>query len=44
VHAEIAPILRAPGVQRYVAGAELASGMLLNPIVPEDAADRLRRA
>lgn len=44
LHLEVAPILRAPGVQRYVAGAELGAGMLINPIAPEDAAARLRDA
>jgi UDPglucose--hexose-1-phosphate uridylyltransferase len=44
LHAEIAPILRAPGVQRYVAGGELGTGMMINPVVPEDAAARLRDA
>jgi UDPglucose--hexose-1-phosphate uridylyltransferase len=44
VHAEISPLLRAPGVQRYVAGAELGSGMLINPVVPEEAAAALRDA
>jgi UDPglucose--hexose-1-phosphate uridylyltransferase len=42
VHAEIAPILRGPGQPRYVAGAELASGMLINEIAPEQAAAELR--
>jgi UDPglucose--hexose-1-phosphate uridylyltransferase len=44
VHAEVAPILRAPGVQRFVAGGELGTGMMINPVVPEDAAARLRDA
>jgi UDPglucose--hexose-1-phosphate uridylyltransferase len=44
LHVEIAPILRAPGVQRYVAGGELGTGMMINPVVPEDAAARLREA
>lgn len=43
-HFEIAPVLRARGVQRFVAAAELASGMYVNPVTPEDAAERLRRA
>jgi UDPglucose--hexose-1-phosphate uridylyltransferase len=42
LHLEIAPILRAPGVQRFVAGGELGTGMMINPVVPEDAAARLR--
>ena len=44
VHAHVAPPLRAPGVQRYVASAELGSGMLSNPVVPEAAAQALRDA
>ena len=44
VHAHIAPPLRAPGVQRYVASGELGSGTLANPVVPEDAARALRDA
>jgi len=44
VHAHVAPPLRAPGVQRYVASGELGSGTLSNPVVPEDAAAALRNA
>jgi len=42
LHVEIAGPQRAPGILRYVAGAELGSGAYLNPVVPEDAAARLR--
>jgi len=42
MHVEIVGPHRSPGVMRYVAGAELASGEFLNPVVPEDAAARLR--
>ena len=42
VHVHVAPVLRAPRVQRYVAGAELGGGILFNPVAPEDAAARLR--
>jgi UDPglucose--hexose-1-phosphate uridylyltransferase len=42
MHVEIAGPHRAPGVMRYVAGAELGSGAYLNPVVPEEAAERLR--
>jgi UDPglucose--hexose-1-phosphate uridylyltransferase len=42
VHLHIAPILRAPGVARFIAGAELGSGMLINSVAPEDAAAALR--
>jgi len=44
LHAHIAPPLRAPGVQRYVASGELGSGTLSNPVVPESAAAALRHA
>jgi UDPglucose--hexose-1-phosphate uridylyltransferase len=44
VHAHVAPPLRAPGVQRYVASGELGSGTLSNPVVPEAAAAELRAA
>jgi len=44
VHAHVAPPLRAPGVQRYVASGEVGSGTLSNPVVPEDAARALRDA
>lgn len=42
VHVEIAPLLRQPDVQRYVAAGELGSGMYFNPLLPEDAAAALR--
>jgi UDPglucose--hexose-1-phosphate uridylyltransferase len=42
MHVEIAGPQRAPGVLRYVAGAELGSGSYLNPGPPEDAAANLR--
>ena len=42
MHVEIAGPNRSAGVQRYVAAAELGSGVYLNPVVPEEAADRLR--
>ncbi|HWJ64523.1 MAG TPA: DUF4931 domain-containing protein [Acidimicrobiales bacterium] len=44
MHVEIAGPHRAPGVMRYVAGAELGSGAYLNPVAPEDAAANLRSA
>jgi UDPglucose--hexose-1-phosphate uridylyltransferase len=44
LHVEIAGPGRAPGVLRYVAGAELGSGAYLNPVAPEDAAAGLRAA
>ncbi|HET9728329.1 MAG TPA: galactose-1-phosphate uridylyltransferase [Acidimicrobiia bacterium] len=42
VHAHTAPPLRAKGVPRYVASAELGSGTLSNPVEPERAAAELR--
>ena len=44
VHAHLVSPLRSPGVQRYVAAAELGSGTYVNPVVPEDAAAALRGA
>lgn len=44
MHVEIAGPHRAPGVMRYVAGAELGSGAYLNPVPPEEAAANLREA
>jgi UDPglucose--hexose-1-phosphate uridylyltransferase len=42
VHAHVAPLLRAPGTPRFVAAGELGSGVYFDPVVPEDAAARLR--
>ncbi len=42
MHVEIAGPQRDAGVLRYVAAAELGSGAYLNPVVPEEAAARLR--
>lgn len=44
VHVEIAPLYRAPATPRYVAAAELGSGVWLNPVEPADAAQQLRDA
>ena len=44
MHVEIAGPQRAPGVLRYVAGAELGSGAYLNPVPPDVAAQNLREA
>jgi len=44
LHAHVAPPLRAPGVARYIASAEVGGGTLSNPVVPEDAARALRDA
>jgi len=42
VHVHIAPQLRAPGVPRFMAAAELGSGVLFNPVDPSTAAELLR--
>jgi UDPglucose--hexose-1-phosphate uridylyltransferase len=44
LHVEIMGPQRAPGVMRYVAGAEVGSGEYVNPVAPEDAAEQLRAA
>jgi UDPglucose--hexose-1-phosphate uridylyltransferase len=42
VHAHVAPLLRGPGTPRFVAAGELGSGVSFDPVVPEEAAARLR--
>lgn len=42
LHLHITPLYRAPGVQRFVASAELGSGVFVNPVDPSDAAAALR--
>lgn len=44
LHVHFAPPLRAAGVTRYVAAAEVGTGTLQNPVTPEAAAADLRRA
>ena len=44
LHAHIAPLLRGPATPRFVASGELGSGILFNPVDPDDAAEALRRA
>ncbi len=44
LHLEIAAPWRAEGVMRFVAGGELGSGVFINPVEPEAAAEALRRA
>ncbi len=44
LHVHIAPPLRAAETMRFVAAGELGSGTLTNPVVPEAAAEALRRA
>ncbi len=42
LHLHICPLYRAPGVQRFVASAELGGGVTFNPIEPAAAAAALR--
>jgi UDPglucose--hexose-1-phosphate uridylyltransferase len=42
VHLHVAPLLRSPGVPRYVAAAEVGGGIFFNPVRPEAAAAALR--
>ncbi len=42
LHAHVAPLHRAPGTPRFVAAGELGSGVFFNPVLPEDAAAKLR--
>lgn len=44
LHVHIAPPRRSADTLRYVASGEVGSGMLMNPVVPEIAAEELRRA
>jgi UDPglucose--hexose-1-phosphate uridylyltransferase len=44
LHVEIVSPWRAAGVPRFVAAGELGSGVYFNPVLPEDAAEALRRA
>lgn len=44
VHVHVAPPRRSAETLRYVASGEVGSGTLTNPVVPEDAAEALRRA
>src|SRR5262245_13002244 len=41
LHVEISGLYRAPGTPRYVASGELGSGVMFNPVAPEEAAARL---
>lgn len=43
LHVEIVPFRRAPGVNRYVAAAELGSGIFINSVDPVTAATALRQ-
>ncbi len=42
LHLHVTPLYRAPGVQRFVAAAELGGGMFFNPVEPTQAAADLR--
>jgi UDPglucose--hexose-1-phosphate uridylyltransferase len=44
VHVHVAPRHRGPGLPRFVASAEVGSGVYFNPVDPAHAADLLRRA
>ncbi len=44
LHVHLAPLWRAPGVARFVAAGELGSGVMFDPVTPEQAADDLRSA
>jgi len=42
LHLHLAPVLRAPGVRRHLAAAELGAGVFFDPVDPKQAAARLR--
>lgn len=42
LHLHLAPVLRAPGVTRHLASAELGAGIFFDPVDPHEAAARLR--
>jgi UDPglucose--hexose-1-phosphate uridylyltransferase len=44
LHLHVAPLLRSPGVPRFVAAGELGSGVWFNPVDPRSAAEALRSA
>jgi UDPglucose--hexose-1-phosphate uridylyltransferase len=44
LHVHVAPPRRSAETLRYVASGEVGSGTLTNPVVPEEAAEALRRA
>jgi UDPglucose--hexose-1-phosphate uridylyltransferase len=43
-HTEFYPPMRSPDKLKYLAGFESGGGNIINPVKPEDAADRLRQA
>jgi len=42
LHLHLAPVLRAPGVLRHLAAAELGAGVFFDPVDPHQAAAQLR--
>jgi UDPglucose--hexose-1-phosphate uridylyltransferase len=42
LHLHLAPVLRAPGVRRHLAAAELGAGVFFDPVDPPQAAAQLR--
>ncbi len=44
LHLHLAPVLRAPGVRRHLAAAELGAGVFFDPVDPREAAAQLRSA
>jgi UDPglucose--hexose-1-phosphate uridylyltransferase len=42
LHLHLAPVLRAPGVRRHLAAAELGAGVFFDPVDPDAAAAQLR--
>jgi UDPglucose--hexose-1-phosphate uridylyltransferase len=44
LHLHLAPALRAPGVRRHLASAELGAGVFFDPVDPLEAAAQLRSA
>lgn len=42
LHVHLAPVLRAPGVRRHLAAAELGAGVFFDPVDPDEAAAQLR--
>jgi UDPglucose--hexose-1-phosphate uridylyltransferase len=42
MHIEIVSPWRGPGLARFIAAAEVATGEYFNPVHPNDAAERLR--
>ena len=42
LHVHLAPVLRAPGLRRHLAAAELGAGVFFDPVDPREAAAQLR--